>query len=786
MVLRLLIFFCITIFSSQFASAQLLTQSIKGVVVDKASQQSIAGAAVYLSDKMDEFNAVTDFDGRFEIRGVPVGRISVECKFIGYESWISEEIHLTSSSALLLQIELLETAYLTETVTVSARNRGSEPLNEMTMVSARSFTVEETSRYASSVNDPGRMAMGFPGVQPSRDTRNDIIIRGNSPAGMLWRLEGIDIPNPNHFARKGSSGGGITIFSASMLSNSDFSSGAFPAEYGNAFSGVMDIHFRKGNNQNRQYTFRAGLLGLDFSTEGPIKKGKSSYLLNYRYSTLGILNSMGINLVGERINNTFQDFSFNIASRSDNNKHLFNLWAISGTSLEDRDPTEGGPESWVSFDDYNIYTFRTRMAAIGVKHTYLIDNSSYIRTSLAGMGQNILVSNDTLNAGFAASPYNYENYTNSRITLSSVYSKKFSARINLKAGAIASLLQYNLTHKVLNQEGDYRYIINERDFSGLIQPYAQTRFNINAKTTLTGGIHGIYFVLNNTWAIDPRLGLKVQLDERNKISLALGQHSAILPIGSYFTRVEGENNQPNRNLPMMKSYQAVFSYEILVGLAWKFQIEPYFQYMARVPVAADPNSTYYMLNDWEGFIVREVIPEGRGRNYGIDIIAERFFRRGTYLISSVSLFDTRYRALNGRWYNTLYNSNVSATLMAGKEWSLRNNQNFQIGTKILFNNGIMLTPLSTEGITDRYSRFPVLNEQEAFTEKIEPYFRPDVRLAWTKNNPKNTLMLALDVQNILGRRNIDGLAREYNPDFNEWVFRRQSGLTPIISFQISF
>lgn len=785
MVIRLLIFIFAAVFLPRFTAAQQLTQSIKGAVVDKSSQQPIVGAAVYLSDKMDEFNAVTDFDGRFEIKEVPVGRISLECRYIGYETWLSEEINLTSGSALILQVELLETAYTTETVTISARSRGGEPLNEMTLVSARSFTVEETSRYASSVNDPGRMAMGFPGVQPSRDTRNDIIIRGNSPAGMLWRLEGIDIPNPNHFARKGSSGGGITIFSASMLGNSDFSSGAFPAEYGNAFSGVMDIHFRKGNDQNRQYTFRVGLLGLDFSTEGPIKKGKSSYLLNYRYSTLGILNSMGINLVGARINNTFQDFSFNIASRSENNKHLFNLWAISGTSLEDREPTEGGPESWISFDDYNVYDFRTQMAAVGAKHTYLIDNNSYIRTSLAVMGQDVLVSNDTLNTNFDRTPYSYENYINSRITLSSVYSRKFSARVHMKAGAILSLLRYNLTHRVLSEENDYRYIIREKDFSGLVQPYAQARITLNPKTTLTGGIHGLYLALNNTYGIDPRLGLKVQLNERNKASLALGQHSAILPIGSYFTRVSGDS-QPNRHLPVMRSYQAVFSYEILLGEDWKLQVEPYFQYMTNVPVAADPASTYYMLNDWEGFVVREVIPEGKGRNYGVDIIVERFFRRGTYLISSVSLFDTKYRALNGNWYNTLYNSNVSATLMAGKEWALRNNQSFQIGTKILFNNGILLTPLAGGGATDRYSRFPVLNELEAFSERIEPYFRPDLRLAWTRNNPRNTVMLALDVQNILGRRNMDGLARDYNPDFNEWVFRRQSGLTPIISFQISF
>ena len=313
-------------FSISFGFAQNPAQTIKGTVVDQDSRQPLIGATVLIESIEPSMGTTTDVDGSFRLENVSVGRHTIRCQYLGYEAFISENIILNSAKELVLNIALVEAGHTTDEVVVTAFKHSNEALNTMSIVSTRSFSVEETQRYAASANDPSRMAMGFPGVQASRDNRSDIVIRGNSGIGLLWRLEGIDIPNPNHFARKGSSGGGITVFSVSMLDNSDFSTGAFPAEYGNAFSGVFDIHFRKGNREKREYSFRAGLLGLDFSTEGPLKKGRSSYLINYRYSTLGLLNQMGIHLVGPRVDNNFQDLSFNLYFPSENNKSTFTLW----------------------------------------------------------------------------------------------------------------------------------------------------------------------------------------------------------------------------------------------------------------------------------------------------------------------------------------------------------------------------------------------------------------------------------------------------------------------------
>jgi hypothetical protein len=378
-----------------FCLAQTTTQNLTGTVLDKDSRQPLVGATVSLREVSPPVGGMTDEAGRFVLRS-PVGRVVVQCSYLGYETWVSDALIVNSARETNLQIELTEAAVKSTEVVITATRRGSDPINEASLLSTRSFSVDETQRYAASANDPGRMAMSFPGVQPSRDSRSDIIVRGNSGIGLLWRLEGIDIPNPNHFARRGSSGGGITIFSISMLANSDFSTGAFPAEYGNAYSGVFDVRLRKGNADKREYTFRAGMLGLDFSTEGPFRKGGgATYLVNYRYSTLGILNKLGLHLVGERVDNTFQDLSFNLHLPTKNKQHLFTIWGIGGLSHETENAVEDTAD-WKSYTDYFTRDFDTNMGAVGATHSVLLPGDAYLKTSVAAMGQYIDFVNDTL------------------------------------------------------------------------------------------------------------------------------------------------------------------------------------------------------------------------------------------------------------------------------------------------------------------------------------------------------------------------------------------------------
>ncbi len=776
--IRFTLFFILAVFTMAFCQGP--TQTIKGTIIDKDSKQALIGATVSIESN-PSLGSVTDLDGNFRLENVPIGRQKVVCLYLGYQPYISSDIIVNSAKEVELNIELVESAIRMTEIVVPAFQDANEALNELSIVSTRSFSVEETQRYAASANDPSRMSMGFPGVQPSRDSRSDIVIRGNSGIGLLWRLEGIDIPNPNHFARRGSSGGGITVFSVSMLSNSDFSTGAFPAEYGNAFSGVFDIKFRKGNREKREYSFRAGMLGLDLSTEGPIKKGRSSYLINYRYSTLGLLNQMGIYLVNPRADNIFQDLSFKLFFPSKDNKSTLSVWGISGLSNEfERAIDTLSTQS--TFSEKLTRDFQTNMGALGMTHTYLINDKSYLKTSLAAMGQKIIFRNDTLSLQRTPTNINDEAYTNVRYVLTSFYSRKFNARTSMKTGLFLNSIHYDLFHKDRISSNEDINWLDEKDNTFLIQPYVQFRFRPTEKLTFNAGAHAMFLTLNNTKSIEPRLGLKYQLSENNSLSFAYGLHSRMVPIGSYFTKVN--NALPNLNLELIKSHHFVAAFDQNIGKGTKIHLEAYYQRLFDVPVSAEAGNTHSILNDIDGFAIESLVSEGEGKNIGLDISLEKAFKNQTFFLLSGSVFNSTYSDLNGDFYNTRYNSNYSATFMGGKEWTFKNNATLQTGLKLLFNGGARITPLISGQSGD--GQMPPWDWSQPYTERVAAYFRPDLRIAYRKDNPNTAWTLSLDVQNFINRENEDALDRTYDPDTKSWINRNQSGLTPLLSFQIDF
>jgi hypothetical protein len=213
-------------------------QTISGRVIDRDSRSPLAGATVSIAEI--SMSTVTDHAGNFVLSNVPTGRQKIMVTYTGYETVVTDNIIIAAGKQTDLLIEMAEEKKQLTGIVITAPRNSKLPVNKFALVSGRSFSAEETQRFVATANDPSRMVLGFPGVQATRDTRSDIIIRGNNPVGMQWRLEGLDIPNPNHFARKGSSGGGITIFSLAMLDNSDFFTGALPAEYGDVLSGAFD------------------------------------------------------------------------------------------------------------------------------------------------------------------------------------------------------------------------------------------------------------------------------------------------------------------------------------------------------------------------------------------------------------------------------------------------------------------------------------------------------------------------------------------------------------------
>ncbi|MEP6749459.1 MAG: TonB-dependent receptor [Bacteroidota bacterium] len=763
--------------------AQTPVQTIRGIVVDRDSHKSLSGASVTAMAADKKYTAVSDSSGIFIVRNVPAGRVKILCTYIGYAGAVTDDIIINAAREAELTIEMEEERKLQNGVTITAIHNPKIPVNKFALVSGRSFSPEETQRFAASGNDPSRMALGFPGVQANSDVNNDIIIRGNNPAGMQWRLEGVDIVNPNHFARKGSSGGGITIFSLSMLDNSDFLTGAMPAEYGDVLSGVFDIHLRKGNDQKTEYTFKAGLLGLDFSTEGPIKKGRSSYLVNYRYSTLSLLGAIGLNLVGERLRDNFQDLSFNLAFSNKLKTSQWNVWGIGGYSKETELPVKD-TVNWKQYDDYAIHDFRTRTGAIGIGNTLTLSDKSFLHSSLVIMGQRITWIDDTLTKKQISSTVNNELYDNDRITFATSFNHKFNALANLKTGFYVSDIIYQFKRNALNFTTlQNETIINGAGNTWLLQPYVQMSIKPGVKWTINPGVNMMHFALNNKTTIDPRLSVQYKINSKQNISLAYGLHSKILPMGYYFYKGAAPDTYPNHDLDMLRAHHYILAFDQLLSKGWRLHTELYYQHLFNVPVVDDPNRTFSMLNEIEGYAKEALVSKGKGTNKGIDVSLEKFFTKGFFMITSFSVYKSTYQPLNGNTYNTRFNAGTAGSWAGAKEWKLKGNKVFQCGWKVIYNGGFRLTPLSSVQST---TREPVEDETMPYTDKINPYFRIDGRLALRKDKQKRSWQLALDIQNLSDVKNTDPLSRRYDPSVNKWIFTTQSGIVPVLSYQIDF
>jgi hypothetical protein len=528
----LLLFLFLQAFSVQ---GQSLTQTVYGNVMDRDSRQPVIGATATIIEGGRPVSVLSDSAGRFIFSGVPVGRVRILFSSIGFNPFTTDYLLVNTAKALELQVELEEKHQKEEGVVVKARRSPKQPVNRFALASGRSFSAEETQRFAASANDPARMAVGFPGVQATRDTRSDIIIRGNNPAGMQWRIEDVDVINPNHFARKGSTGGGITILSLSMLDNSDFLTGAMPAEYGDVLSGVFDMHLRKGNDQKRENTIKLGMIGLDYSTEGPIVKGSSSYLVNYRYSTLGLLSAIGLNLVGERETNTFQDLAFNLSFSNKPKTFQWNIWGMGGISKETYEAVEDTLE-WKQYDDYAVYDFHTKMGATGIGATWKTSSRSFLRSSLVLTAQDISYVDDTLTRNNVPSMVNDEQYQNGRLSFTTSFNHKFNAAVSLKTGITLTNLFYSFEQTKLNfSTGKYFKPIDGSGNSLLMQPYVQLSLK-PGRWTINPGIQYIQFGLNGTRGVDPRLSVQYHFVKGPAITLAYGKHSKVLPIGNYFYR----------------------------------------------------------------------------------------------------------------------------------------------------------------------------------------------------------------------------------------------------------
>ncbi len=781
-------------------NAQKIVQTIRGSVIEFDSKLPLPGATVAVyHDSVLIGGSTSDINGQFRIDHIAVGRYTVKATFLGYLSQIVPDVVVNSSRQTILNFDLHESVQQVEEVVISGQGRKGQALNELASVSARVFSIDETDRYAGSRGDPARMASNYAGVVGNNDASNDIIIRGNSPLGLLWRCEGVNIPNPNHFVVAGTTGGPVGMLNNHILANSDFLTGAFPAEYGNAISGVFDLNMRNGNNENHEFSAQLGILGAEADAEGPVfrKKG-SSYIAAYRYSTLSVINKLGINIGTDAIP-YYQDFSFK-TNFPINRKTNLSVFGIGGKSFVDLvKSTQKTPNPNDIYGNENSDEhFESRMGVMGLNITRSLNDKTFVRFTLSASGEHTnndvhLIVRHVENGLYVIdSIYMSQGYlmNQAKYGASWVINQKINSRNSLNYGFYLDNYVFNFMDSVFRPV-DTRFSsrLHYRGNALLGQPYFQWQFRFSDAFTINSGIHVQWFSLNNSYSIEPRAGFRWALENKRILSFGIGRHSMLLPTYIYFAGTEQPNgsiNQPNRNVGFIKSDHVVAGFEKYFTQNLHLKIEAYYQHLFDVPVERK-SSSYSLINEGEDlyrFFPDSLVNKGTGRNYGLELTLEKFFSQNYFIMFSGSLFDSKYRGSNGQLHNSSFNANYVANLLATREFHLgkKNKTDLGIGAKITMAGGKHYSPIDT--IASQLMGEPVPIDSLRNTLQVKPYFRADMRVSYKINTEKVTHEIGLDLVNLFNIRNIfsiryvggkDPLREEY-----------QLGFLPIFYYRIEF
>jgi hypothetical protein len=719
--------------------------SIRGIILDADTRVPLIGVSIVITGSDPLIGTVSDARGAFRFHHLPVGRYDLTVYYLGYEPRTVNNILLTSGKEEVVRVELTESLIELDEVTVRASQLKGEPLNQLATVSARSFTMEETKRYAGSFHDPARMAASYAGVSADPGGGNEIIIRGNSPRGLQWRLEGIEIPNPNHFSEEGATGGPISILNSTTLDNSDFLTGAFPADYGNALSGVFDLNLRKGNNEKREYKLQVGLIGFEGAAEGPIIKGAdASFLVNYRYSTLAMFNAVGIKIVGDAVPE-FQDLTFqlNFPTKRAGTFSVFGLGGISHIHEE--------YGSWRN-------DFGTDMSVVGVKYLHIINDQTYINTTLAAtVSRNMWWHERQLDSD-AYELTNRENFLYNNYLGNITLNHKFSPKHYLKAGI-----------KYTSSMFDWRYRITE-----------ELIFNT--------GLHLLYFNLNGNYSMEPRAGLKWQFLPRHALSAGAGIHSRLETLTNYLAEREledGSHIHPNKHLEISKARHYVIGYQNNTLPNIMIKGELYYQDLYDVPIEDDPTSSFSALNYAYGITTETLSNGGTGSNFGAELTLEKFFSRKYYFLLTSSLYQSKYTAGDGIERDTRYNGNYVFNLLGGKEFTLGKGHYpwaLSMSGRMIWAGGQRHTPIDLEA--SREEGYTVWKQELAWSEQYDDFIRFDFKASFIKNRKKSTHTIELDIQNVTNRLNIMGAY--YDPDEDMIDTWTQMGIIPSIIYRVEF
>lgn len=764
--------------------AQNFTQTLRGEVNDAFTKLPLPGATIIIMGTDPVKGTVSNSEGQFRFENIPLGRTNISVSMIGYHPRTINNLLITSGKEMVINVSLDEMVIELNDIAVTAAKK-DQPLNEMALISARSFTVEQTERYAGSLGDPSRMAQNFAGVSSAGDQRNDIIIRGNSPQGLLWRLEGIDIPNPNHFGSMGSTGGPVGMLNNNLLANSDFYTGAFPAEFGNALAGAFDIRMRNGNNEKHEFMGQIGFNGFELGAEGPLsRKTKASYLVNVRYSTLEILSLMGMSFGTGSAIPQYKDISFKLNFPTKNGR--VTLFGLGGNSYIEMLDSKGDSAQF-GFSGTDL-RFGAKMGVTGLTHVHYFSNQGRLTTNIAVSGHE----NNTSMIDFSVNPdvdlINELDYE-IKYTFSSKYSQRINQRNFFNTGLVVDYYKvYYNGKQYVSHINDYRYYMDTDDDLTSAKSFFEWQHRFSNTLTLNTGVHATYLFLNDSHSLEPRMALKWQADKKQAFSLGAGLHSQSQLKPVYFMQLHDSLSntytRTNENLGFSKSVHLVGGYELNFAQNHRLKLEAYFQHLYNIPVAPE-QPQYSILNAGGGFsynVFHNCVNEGLGRNMGLELTLEKFLDKGFYYLITASVFDAKYTGNDGVWRNSLFNNNFVFNALGGYEWHFNKKTSLATDLKGVWAGGSRYLPINEE--LSKENNCPVFDWDNINNERYPDYFRINARITLRLNGKRVNQEWGLDLQNLTNHQNI--FTQNWNSAEQKVTTSYQMGFMPMMTYKIFF
>jgi len=736
---------------SFYLSAQTIPKSsIKGIVLDHQTLAPLPGATITLHNSFPLVGTVSDDQGHFKLNSISIGKYQVKVTYVGYTPYISEIITVSSSKEATITVYLEESVMTANEVEIKGDYHKYEAINKMATVSVRSFSVDETFRFPGSYNDPARMAANFAGVTSGLDNRNDIIVRGNSPMGLQWRIDDMEIPNPNHFAAVGTTGGPVTVLNNNLLSNSDFFTGAFPAQYGNTLSGIFDLHLRHGNNDRHEYWFQIGWNGLEFGTEGPFsKKHAASYLFSYRYSPLQFLGWFNINL---GVIPKYQDLNLKITLPT-KKAGVFTLTGIGGLSYIELFDSRKDQSEW-TFPDYGEDLANgSNLGVLGLSHQIFLAHSLRWKNQIYIVASKVYTKIDTFsNIQTTPSPWAGELTTEIKYSFSSQLMKKFNAKNSLEAGLSWDYFNMSFADSVMNK-GAFMVNTGSKENMHFLRSYMQWQHRFSEGFSTTLGIFGSWLSLNNSWAAEPRFGFDWLIHQNHSLNFGVGLYSQMQPRVFYFLLTpcpDGSIQQFNKDLDFSRSLQVAMSYDYRFTENLHFKTELYGQYLFEIPTKSSLPAYALSNQGHEFFLDRQygdsLVNQASGYNYGIEFTFERFFKKNYYFLLTSSFFNSTFYGMDQSTRNTAFNVNYVLNAVGGYEFVIGKRKwgVMSFGLRATWAGGNPYIPYDVNATMAAGE--PVLDWSQAFDPRYPEYKRISFRFGVKRNLPRLNMEFFLDLQ----------------------------------------